>query len=111
MALPWLMKVAYSTGAVWAWRAAAKKRNVHATRAVSQLLWIEKDREVWFSLGENHEKACCSPDFLRCSTSREQLCATFFKESRMEFHGSANLHRKSGFDLHQLRNCSSRRKS
>jgi hypothetical protein len=27
-------------------------------RAVSQLLWTEKDREVWFSLGENHEKAC-----------------------------------------------------
>ena len=24
----------------------------------SQLLWTEKDREVWFSLGENHEKAC-----------------------------------------------------
>jgi len=29
------------------------------TRAVSQLLWTEKDREVWFSLGENHGKACC----------------------------------------------------
>jgi hypothetical protein len=26
-------------------------------RAVSQLLWPDKDREVWFSLGENHEKA------------------------------------------------------
>ena len=25
-------------------------------RAVSQLLWSEKDREVWFSLAENHEK-------------------------------------------------------
>ena len=25
-------------------------------RAVSQLLWPDKDREVWFSLGENHEK-------------------------------------------------------
>jgi hypothetical protein len=24
--------------------------------AVSQLLWPDKDREVWFSLGENHEK-------------------------------------------------------
>jgi hypothetical protein len=26
-------------------------------KAVSQLLWPHKDREVWFSLGENHEKA------------------------------------------------------
>jgi hypothetical protein len=28
-----------------------------AFRAVSQLLWPDKDREVWFSLGENHEEA------------------------------------------------------
>ena len=35
------------------------------SRALSQLLFTEKDREVWFSLGENHEKACRSPDFLR----------------------------------------------
>jgi hypothetical protein len=26
-------------------------------RAVSQLLWSDKNRDVWFSLGENHEKA------------------------------------------------------
>jgi hypothetical protein len=26
-------------------------------KAVSQLLWPDKDREVWFSLEENHEKA------------------------------------------------------
>jgi hypothetical protein len=26
-------------------------------KAVSQLLWTDKDREVWFSLRENHEKA------------------------------------------------------
>ena len=25
-------------------------------KAVSQLLWPDKDREEWFSLGENHEK-------------------------------------------------------
>jgi hypothetical protein len=25
-------------------------------RVVSQLLWAHEDREVWFSLGENHEK-------------------------------------------------------
>ena len=27
------------------------------SRAVSQLLWSDKDREEWFSLRENHEKA------------------------------------------------------
>jgi hypothetical protein len=26
-------------------------------KGVSQLRWPDKDREVWFSLGENHEKA------------------------------------------------------
>src|SRR5580704_10068017 len=26
-------------------------------KAVSQLLWPDKDREEWFSLGENHERA------------------------------------------------------
>ncbi len=56
-------------------------------------------------MGENHEKACRSPDFLRRSTGREQLGATFFTESRMEFRGSTNLYRKSGFGLHQLQNC------
>jgi hypothetical protein len=35
------------------------------SKAVSQLLWSEKDREVWFSLKENHEKACGFPDFLQ----------------------------------------------
>ena len=32
-----------------------KPRHFAAIRAVSQLLWPHKDREVWFSLGENHE--------------------------------------------------------
>jgi hypothetical protein len=27
-------------------------------RVVSQLLWSDKDREEWFSLGENNEEAC-----------------------------------------------------
>jgi hypothetical protein len=27
-----------------------------AHKAVSQLLWPDKDREEWFSFGENHEK-------------------------------------------------------
>jgi hypothetical protein len=37
-------------------------------RAVSQLLWPDKDREVWFSLGENHEKAIASVD-THCETA------------------------------------------
>ena len=31
--------------------------------AVSQLLWPDKDREEWFSLGENHEKVLGFPGF------------------------------------------------
>jgi hypothetical protein len=42
--------------------------NQGTLRAVSQLLWPDKDREVWFSLGENHEKACRFPDFLQRGT-------------------------------------------
>ena len=57
----------------------------------------DKDCEVWFSLGENHEKADRFPDFLHRSTGREQLCATFFEESRMQFGGSTSIYRKSGF--------------
>jgi hypothetical protein len=45
-----------------------KRPNPRAKR-VSQLLWPDKDREVWFSLGENHEKACRFPDFLQRGTS------------------------------------------
>jgi hypothetical protein len=38
-------------------------------KAVSQLLlWRDKDREVWFSLEENHEEACRFPDFLQRGT-------------------------------------------
>jgi hypothetical protein len=62
-------------------------------------------------LEENHEKAYRSPDFLQRSTGREQLCATFFAESRMQFGGSTNIDRKSGFGLHQLRKLLSRSRS
>jgi predicted NUDIX family NTP pyrophosphohydrolase len=41
-------------------------------RAVSQLLWPDRDREVWFSLEENHEKAYRFPDFLQRGTSWEK---------------------------------------
>jgi enoyl-CoA hydratase len=61
---------------------------------------------VWFSLGENHEKVYRFPNFLPRSTGRGQLGATFFAESRMQFGGSTNFYRKSGFDRHSLRNCS-----
>jgi hypothetical protein len=37
--------------------------------AVSQLLWSDKDREVWFFLEKNHEKVYRSPDFLQRGTS------------------------------------------
>ena len=74
-------------------------------KAVSQLLWTDKDREVWFSLRENHEGAYRFPDFLQRNTGREQRCATFFAESRMQLGSSNNTYRKSGFGLHQLRNC------
>jgi hypothetical protein len=55
------------------------------------------DRDVWFSWGENDEKAYSFPYFLPRGTGREQLCATFLKESRMQFGGSTNIHRKYGF--------------
>jgi hypothetical protein len=73
-------------------------------KAVSQLPWPDKDREVWFSLGENHEKAYRFPDFLQRSAGREQRYATFFAESRMQFGIPNKIYRKSGFGLHQLRN-------
>jgi hypothetical protein len=63
------------------------------------------DRDVWFSWGENDEKAYSFPYFLPRGTGREHLCATFLKESRMQFGGSTNIHRKYGFGLHQVRNC------
>jgi predicted transcriptional regulator len=59
-------------------------------------------------LGENHKKAYRFPDFLQRSTGREQRFATFFEESRMQFGSSNNIYRKSGFGLHQLRNCPNR---
>jgi hypothetical protein len=42
--------------------ASRKKSHFHQSgfKAVSQLLWPDKDREVWFSLGENHVKASSS---------------------------------------------------
>jgi hypothetical protein len=37
-------------------------------KAVSQLLWSGKDREVWFSLGENHERPIASV-YTNCETA------------------------------------------
>jgi hypothetical protein len=37
-------------------------------KQVSQLLWPDKDREVWFSLGENHEEAIASV-YTNCETA------------------------------------------
>jgi hypothetical protein len=44
--------------------AAGFAQGVVPTRAVSQLLGPDKDREVCFSLGENHEQAYRFPYFL-----------------------------------------------
>ncbi len=55
-------------------------------------------------MAENHERSLAFPDFLQRGTSREQLCAAFFTESRRQIGGATKLHRKSGFGLHQLRN-------
>jgi hypothetical protein len=41
-------------------------------KTLSQLRWPDKGREVWFSSGENHEKAYRSPDFQQRSTGQEQ---------------------------------------
>jgi len=41
-------------------------------KAVSQLLWPDKDREEWFSLGEKHEKVRGSPGFPARGTHRGQ---------------------------------------
>jgi hypothetical protein len=72
--------------------------------AISQLRWPDKDREVWFSLGENHEKAYRFPDFLQRGAGGKKRCAAFVAESRMQFGGPTKINRKSGFGLHQLRN-------
>jgi hypothetical protein len=53
----WTEDAAIPTNCPSLTRLACKGRLAQAiTRAVSQLLWPDKDREVWFSLGENHEK-------------------------------------------------------
>jgi hypothetical protein len=56
-------------------------------KAISQLLWPDKDREERFSLGENHEKIFVFPGFPARGTHREQQCAAFFTESSMRFDG------------------------
>jgi hypothetical protein len=39
-----------------------------SAKAVSQLLWSHKDREEWFSLGENHQKLFPSV-YTNCETA------------------------------------------
>jgi hypothetical protein len=79
-------------------------RSAKMPGAVSQLLWLHKGREESFSLGENHIGGRGSPGFPAHGSHRGQSCAAFFTESRVQFDGTTRLHRKSGFDLHQLRN-------
>jgi hypothetical protein len=48
---------------------------VRLLRAVSQLLWSDKDREVWFSLAEDHEKTYRLPGFPAAKYwLREAMC-------------------------------------
>jgi hypothetical protein len=54
-------------------------------KAISQTLWPGKDREVWFSLGENHEKAS------RFGLHHLRNCHG--REKRVGLAGSANLSR------------------
>jgi len=42
-------------------------------------------------LKENHKKVHGFPDLLQRGTSREQLCAALFMESRMQFGGTTDL--------------------
>jgi hypothetical protein len=54
------------------------------------------------------EKTTKRPVASRISCAEHSLrasCAAFFTESRMQFGGANKLYRKSGFGLHQLRNC------
>jgi hypothetical protein len=53
-------------------------------KAVSQLLWPYKDREVWFSLGENHEKACSFGLYqLRNCHSPKRWCVCSFYQEKL----------------------------
>jgi hypothetical protein len=54
-------------------------------KAVSQLLWPDKGREVWFSLGENHEKGFRSPGFPAVRYSPRAIVCGFLHESRIQF--------------------------
>jgi hypothetical protein len=58
-----------------------------------------------FSWRKTKKRSIDFPDFLQRCTGQEQRCATFFEESRMQFGSSNKIYRKSGFGLHQLRNC------
>ena len=47
-------------------------------------------------IAQDTARAPLCPDFLQRGTSRGQLCAAFFTESRMQFGDLIKLHRKSG---------------
>src|ERR1700734_4296204 len=74
-------------------------------KAVSQLLWPDKDREEWFSLGENHEKVLGFPGFPVARYWPRAVMCGFLHGKPHAFLWPTKLHRKSGFGLHQLRNC------
>jgi hypothetical protein len=68
------------------------------TKGVSQLLWPDKDREVWFSSGENHQKGqslpriSCSAALVERSdvrlSSRKAACSSMTPQSSTGNPGS-----------------------
>ena len=76
------------------------------SKAVSQLLWSDKDREVWFSLGENHEKAFRFPDFLQPAlversdvrlSSRKAACSSVATQSSTGNPGSVYTNSETAY--------------
>ena len=79
----------------------------NALKAVSQLLFADKDREEWFSLGENHEKAYriglhqlrnCFSGFTM-TLPREVMCLLFSRHARRTVYGLVVLRRTHEYVL------------
>jgi hypothetical protein len=76
-------------------------------RAVSQLLWPDKGREVWSRPAGTTKRPIASR--ISCSAALAKVaCAVPASRDRMQLGGATKLHRKSGSGLQQLRNSSSR---
>jgi len=84
------------------------RRNIDCLfKAVSQFLWPDKDREVWFSLEENHKDPVAFPDFLHVALTEGNDVRLSLRKAACSSMAPNKLRRKSGVGLHQLRNCPS----